>query len=411
MLKKFFTLALMLAALLVSSTTFAFSIYHPADGIYSIQPKCAPGKELSVQNHAGNWGANVIIDNISPNWRKWKVQRVGNTDFYSIIAVHSNLALDVDGARAQNGANVATWPFLEGKQNQYIFWDAGGGYYVIQANIGGSFVLDVANGENRAGANVLSWSFGGGDNQKWKLVPVQSLPAFQSYQKTATQTVNAYVMPNLQSRSGNERVDRGDNVTVLREEGNAYLVRYPVSGGTKTRWVNKNEIFSDPNPTPSPTPAPSGGMLFPLKGSINVTPSSAKTKGYYCDYKATSNTPVYAPADGTVNFRQSYAVNYGKLASYGNNFIFTSSDGQYKVTCAHLNSFNNVSLKYNQSLSYPCSSSKYKCTTISLGTRNVRKGDLIGYTGMTGNASGPHIHIEVTKNGTPVDPRAVFTAW
>lgn len=243
MLKKFFALAVMLAAMLVSSATFAANIAYPADGIYSIQPKCAPDKELSVQNHASNWGANVIIDNINPNWRKWKIQRIPGTHVYSIIAVHSNLALDVANAQAANGVNVATWPFLEGKQNQFAFFDVGGGYYVIKVNLNGDFMLDVANGENRAGANVLSWSFGGGDNQKWKLVPVQRLSAFQSFNRTATQTVNAYVMPDLSSRSGNERVDRGDNVTVLREEGNAYLVRYPVSGGTKTRWVNKNEIF------------------------------------------------------------------------------------------------------------------------------------------------------------------------
>lgn len=52
---------------------------------------------------------------------------------------------------------------------------------------------------------------------------------FQSYNKRATRKVTAYVMPDLQARSGNEWVDAGDNVTVLREEGNAYLVRYPFS--------------------------------------------------------------------------------------------------------------------------------------------------------------------------------------
>lgn len=247
MLKKIFSLALMLATVIVSSTAFAISVAHPADGIYSIQPQCAPDKELSVQNYASNWGANVIIDNINTNWRKWKVQRIGNTDFYSIIAVHSNLALDVANGQATNGANIATWPFLGERANLFRIMDAGGGYYIIQCAIGTNhpFVLDVANGENRAGVNVLSWSFNNGSGQKWKLVPVQRLSTFQSFSKTATQTVNAYVMPDLRSRNGNERVDKGDNVIVLREEGNAYLVQYPVGNGKKTRWVNKNEIFSN----------------------------------------------------------------------------------------------------------------------------------------------------------------------
>ena len=256
MLKRFFALVAMFATLIVSTTVFAFSIYYPADGIYSIQPKFAPDKELSVQNHASNWGANVIIDNINSGWQKWKIQRIPGTHFYSIVAVSSNLALDVANAQASDGANIATWPFLEGRQNQFAFFDAGGGYYAIKVNLDGNFVLDVERAENRAGANVLSWSFGGGDNQLWRLVMVRRLSEFQSYNKKATKKVTAYVMPDLQARSGNEWVDVGDDVAVLREEGNAYLVRYPVRGGTKTRWVNKNEIFSGSSPTPAPSPTP-----------------------------------------------------------------------------------------------------------------------------------------------------------
>lgn len=247
MRKKFVIITLMLLTTLISATASAFSIATLMDGIYSIQPQCAPGKELSVQNHATNWGANVIIDDLSPNWRKWKVQRIGNTDFYSIIAVHSNLALDVANAQASDGVNIATWPFLNERPNAFRIMDAGNGYYVIQCAIDGShpFVVDVSNGENRAGANVHSYSFNNSPAQLWKFVMIQRLPTFQSYNKKATKTVPAYVMPDLNSRNGNERVDAGDNVTVLREEGNAYLVIYPVSGGTKTRWVNKNEIFSN----------------------------------------------------------------------------------------------------------------------------------------------------------------------
>lgn len=247
MMKKFFALVLMLMTLLISSTTFAFSVFHPADGIYSLQPQCAPGKELSVENHGTNWGANVIIDNINSGWRKWKIQRIEGSDFYSIIAVHSNLALDVANARAEDGVNIATWPFLNDKQNRFRFLDAGNGYYVIQADIGGNFVVDVFNRENRAGTNVWSYGFNGTPAQLWRLVKVQNLSTFQSYSKKATQKVTAYVMPNLQARSGNEYVSAGDNVTVLREEGNAYLVRYPVRNDTKTRWVDKREIFKGSN--------------------------------------------------------------------------------------------------------------------------------------------------------------------
>lgn len=262
MKNKFFTLVLILATLFISSTVSALGIYYPTDGIYSIQPKFAPNKELSVQGHASNWGANVIIDNLNSGWQKWKIQRIPGTHFYSIIAVSSNLSLDVANAQASDGANIAAWPFLEGRQNQFAFFDIGGGYYAIKVNLDGNFVLDVERAEDRAGANVLSWSFNGGDNQLWRLVMIRRLPEFQSYNKRATQKVTAYVMPDLQARSGNEYVSAGDDVTVLREEGNAYLVRYPVSGGTKTRWVNKNEIF---------------GGSTPNTGNFNVNPNPQGT--------------------------------------------------------------------------------------------------------------------------------------
>lgn len=151
-------------------------------------------------------------------------------------------------------------------------------------------------------------------------------------------------------------------------------------------------------------------FLYPMKGKITIS-SNAKTNGFNCDYKASSGTPVYAPADGKVVFRQTYSTSYKKLASYGNNIVFTSGDGVYEVKCAHLSSFNGISCKYTSSLAYPCGASKYKCNTIICGTKNVKQGDLIGYTGSTGNASGPHLHIEVRKNGNAANPASVFTTW
>lgn len=249
-------------------------------------------------------------------------------------------------------------------------------------------------------------NIGGGENKELSGSPKNvniNTQSFQQYQDTAKQTVPAYTNAALNQRNGNERVDAGDRVTVLNKQGDAFYVDYPAGNTRKQRWVHKS-IFED-------APMPSGKLLYPLKGRSISYSSSRTTNGQRCDYVAPSGTALYAPADGTVKFMQSYAVNYGKLASYANQILFTSSDNKYTVRCAHLSSFNGVSLKYSQSLKYPCSSSTYSCSTITLATRNVKRGELLGYTGMTGNASGPHLHIEVKENGRAVAPVDVFATW
>ena len=236
--------------------------------------------------------------------------------------------------------------------------------------------------------------------------PPQPQPQPQPTQqkRQALQTVPAYTNSALTQRNGNERVDKGDMVTVLQETSNAYYVRYPVSNGTKDRWVSK-AIFQN-------TPVPSGGLRYILRGAVTRTSSQRQWKGFYCDYVAAEGTPIYAPADGRVEFRQSYSPRMGKLSSYANQIFFTSKDGKYTVRCAHLSRFNNVALKYTQSLSFPCGQSEYPdSTSITLARRDVKQGDLLGYSGMTGNASAPHVHIEVTENGQPKNPAVIFTTW
>ena len=38
----------------------------------------------------------------------------------------------------------------------------------------------------------------------------------------------------------------------------------------------------------------------------------------------------------------------------------------------------------------------------------VRRGQVIGYTGQTGEAAAPHLHFEIWRDGQPIDPREVL---
>ena len=47
------------------------------------------------------------------------------------------------------------------------------------------------------------------------------------------------------------------------------------------------------------------------------------------------------------------------------------------------------------------------------GSRSVSQGELLGYSGMTGNASAPHVHFEIRvggPNGGKIDPYPTLKA-
>ncbi len=73
-----------------------------------------------------------------------------------------------------------------------------------------------------------------------------AVTAMADYQRYADNTVPAYRDEALTNRTGNERVDRGDLVTVHQETSRAFEVTYPTPSGPKRRWVSK-DIFNGSN--------------------------------------------------------------------------------------------------------------------------------------------------------------------
>lgn len=94
------------------------------------------------------------------------------------------------------------------------------------------------------------------------------------------------------------------------------------------------------------------------------------------DYAAPTGTPVYAAGDGVVTFR-------GWRGGYGNK-IKLKHAGRYETVYGHFSRFG----KFKQG-------------------QSVKQGDIIGYVGMTGLATGPHLHYEFRINGQHQDPLKV----
>lgn len=95
------------------------------------------------------------------------------------------------------------------------------------------------------------------------------------------------------------------------------------------------------------------------------------------DYAANSGTPIFAVGDGTVR-------RAGWSGGYGNVVEIRHMRG-YSTRYAHLRGF---------------------ASGVRAGTR-VKQGDVIGYVGSTGLATGPHLHYEFHENGRPVNPNSV----
>ncbi len=96
------------------------------------------------------------------------------------------------------------------------------------------------------------------------------------------------------------------------------------------------------------------------------------------DISTEKGQPVYATADGTVDFA-AYSGDYGNLLVLKHAFGLTTRYG-------HLKGF---SVKAGQT---------------------VTRGDVIGYVGSTGRSTGAHLHYEILANGNAINPLQLLTA-
>lgn len=96
------------------------------------------------------------------------------------------------------------------------------------------------------------------------------------------------------------------------------------------------------------------------------------------DFVADIGTPIYATGNGVIS-----EVDYGYGGGYGLHIIITHGFG-YQTLYGHM--------------------SRVK---VQIG-QQVKRGEVIGYVGMTGRTTGPHVHYEVIKNGVRINPINFF---
>jgi murein DD-endopeptidase MepM/ murein hydrolase activator NlpD len=139
------------------------------------------------------------------------------------------------------------------------------------------------------------------------------------------------------------------------------------SGGLR---MMPSMVFSDSNYTPS---------IWPVLGHISdsfgerMDPFSGEGAFHTgVDVAADYGAPVHATADGVIITADTH-TGYGRVVIIDHGFGLTT-------WYAHLSSY-----------------------AVVAGTR-VKRGEVVGYTGISGRSTGPHVHYEVRMNNAPVNP-------
>ena len=97
------------------------------------------------------------------------------------------------------------------------------------------------------------------------------------------------------------------------------------------------------------------------------------------DLAAPTGTPIYSAGDGIIVAKKSND-------SYGN-YIDVRHNNEYTTRYAHMSRF----------------------AKVFVGQRVLQR-QVIGYVGMTGRATGPHLHYEVIRHGVHINPSSIKVA-
>jgi murein DD-endopeptidase MepM/ murein hydrolase activator NlpD len=167
------------------------------------------------------------------------------------------------------------------------------------------------------------------------------------------------------------------------------------ASGRAVLTVLEPEPAPAPTPTPAATPQPASGGVFPVAGPWTFGAEGAQfgaARGDRShrgqDVLAAQGTPLVAPVSGTVTWVAYQAGGAG-------HYLVIRGAGTTDYVFMHLR----------------------EATPLARWA-TVAAGQPIGAVGMTGSASGPHLHFEIWPAGwyasapsAPIDPRPQLEAW
>ncbi|MBW8862170.1 MAG: M23 family metallopeptidase [Acidobacteria bacterium] len=146
---------------------------------------------------------------------------------------------------------------------------------------------------------------------------------------------------------------------------------------SRLRSVRSNVERREALASSTPSIWPAHGWLTGMFGGRSDPFSGEPAFHQRLDISTEKGQPVYATADGTVE-TASYTGDYGNLIVIKHGFGLVTRYG-------HLSRYN-----------------------VKPGTQ-VKRGDVIGFVGATGRATGAHVHYEILANGQLINPLQLLT--
>jgi len=193
-----------------------------------------------------------------------------------------------------------------------------------------------------------------------QIVQLQAQLSPAQAQAAAQQATEQATVRSIQSRKGEFEVQL--NALQAASDSIAQLLRQRGSGAGAP-------AHCDARPVPGPITSGFGPRVDPVSGAQGFHPGD--------DLEATYGTPIHACRSGVV-------VIAGPQGGYGNAVVIDHG-GAMATLYGHQS---RVAVSVNQ---------------------HVNAGDVIGYVGATGYATGPHLHFEVRLSGNPVDPTSYIS--
>jgi murein DD-endopeptidase MepM/ murein hydrolase activator NlpD len=182
--------------------------------------------------------------------------------------------------------------------------------------------------------------------------------------------------------------------TQLTWDANTRMTKYQAratparAGGAKT--YTYQDKYATPTPRPStrvdsaplaPVAANAPAFTWPVSGRVisdfGATATGGKNDGI--NIATAMGAPIHASASGTVTYAGDELKDYGNL-------VLVKHSGGYTTAYAHAERL-----------------------VVQKGDF-VARGQVIGYSGQTGDVTTPQLHFEIRANTTPVNPRSYLSS-